>query len=898
MKTAQFYCRYGALLICAFLTLFLSNPLAGQYTLQDEDVVVENGIIQSCSYDFLIKDIIIPDTLDGQVVTGIADGKVTAKEYCEGVFFEKGIHKITFPSTLERIGDCAFSENHLDSIDLTGCPDLVSIGNYAFWYNYNLESVDLSACSALKEIGSYVFYDDNIIYASFSGCTALEQIGYMSFFGNGLTSLDLSDCSSLRVIGGQAFDYNSLVNVNFNGCEALEEIRTGAFSNCNLSTLDLSACSALTLIDYVAFRGNELTSIDLTECSALKTIGTSAFADNLIETVNLSVCPTLSEIGPHAFRSNKLTSIDFSANSSLLEIGEGAFHSNLLDGVDLTACDALEKIGKDAFAENQFDSFVLPVNSNYKHLSWEDVLGNSHAGGEEVFDLSANYYIPIPYTLIEEDVDFDSGTIKWCTYNFEYTDIIIPDTLHGLAVERIGRFEAGNGVFYKDRVTSVIFPSTLEIVGRYAFNSNSSLLSLDFSSCENLKAIESYAIVGNALTHVDFDNCSALSKIERYAFRDNALSSIDLSACTALATIGREAFESNNIVGFDLPVNDEFIELGWKDPLGNEYAGGETVNDHSLYYYVPAPYILTDADVEVTNGFIETCSYDFHLREIIVPDTLDGQAVTAIGGWGWGERMVFGHNRIVSITLPSSVESIGETAFYDNDLDNINLEACIHLKSIGTGAFILNPLSSFKLPIPEIPGYIFNYWIDGEGFTYSGGDTVRNLSTSYTAVLTAAYAVNFTVTDGVIPVLGAIISLAGYEASETDEVGMAVFDKVIPENEISYSVTHTDYETVSGLVSVVDSDVVEEITMLPLTAISESGAKKFRIYPNPAGDLVHILFNEDAELTVLDVTGRVVLTHEHKRGESSIPVGHLEPGSYFFRVESGRGVLGRKVMVQ
>ena len=36
------------------------------YTLTDEDVVMEDGIMISCSYDFAFTDIIVPDVLYGQ----------------------------------------------------------------------------------------------------------------------------------------------------------------------------------------------------------------------------------------------------------------------------------------------------------------------------------------------------------------------------------------------------------------------------------------------------------------------------------------------------------------------------------------------------------------------------------------------------------------------------------------------------------------------------------------------------------------------------------------------------------------------------------------------------------------------------------------------------------------
>lgn len=858
------------------------------YTLTDDDVELIDGIIQSCSYDFTLKVLIIPDTLEGQEVKGIADGAVAGKEYCVGVFSEKGIQEVVFPSTLERIGDCAFAENNLHRIDLTGCPDLTVIGNYAFWYNYDLVSVDLSGCSALKEIKSYVFYDNYITDLSLSGCSALEIIGYMAFLGNAIASLDLSDCSSLRMIESHAFNGNPLTEVNFSGSTALEEIRSGAFKSCDLITLDLSSCSALAVIEPYAFTNNPLSSINLNGCISLKTIGASAFHTNDLENVKLQGCPVLSEIGSAAFFRNRISMIDFSGCDNLRSIGNFAFSENELDSIDLTPCSALEEIGTNAFAENlSLDSFVLPVNIAYEYMGWRDKLGDAHMGGEVVNDLSSNYYVPIPYTLTADD--FSNGsTSSFCTYDFEYTDVIIPDTLGGDTVKYIGVPGAGNGIFYNKPVTSVILPSTLEIIGRYAFRKNSSLRSLDFSNCRNLKAIESSAIVENTIDQLDLSACSSLNKIGDYAFRENAISSIDLTACTSLTTIGRGAFENNFLSGFVLPVNTEYSSFGWKDPNGNVYAGGDSVLDHSLFYYVPAPYTLTDADVEMSDGFIETCSYDFHLREIIVPDTLDGQAVYGIGGLGWGERMVLGKNGIVSIKLPSTAESIGETAFYDNDLSMIDLKNCTRLVSIGENAFILNPMQSFVLPVPDIPGHQFNHWMDKEGNVYEGGSTTNNLYTSYTADLTTLYTVTFTVTDGTHPVEDAAVSLGGYETVISDAEGVASIKDILPEDDIGYTVKATGYEDVTATLSVADSDMKEQVTMVALTGIWDLQENRIRLYPNPTNNLLTIETDNSGQYSfeITSLNGRLLYSERMDRTSHQLDMSLFKKGIYFITVRS------------
>ena len=53
---------------------------------------------------------------------------------------------------------------------------------------------------------------------------------------------------------------------------------------------------------------------------------------------------------------------------------------------------------------------------------------------------------------------------------------------------------------------------------------------------------------------------------------------------------------------------------------------------------------------------------------------------------------------MTSITIPSSVETIGGSAFCGNDLTTINFESNSKLKTIGAGAFKYNNLTNVTIP--------------------------------------------------------------------------------------------------------------------------------------------------------------------------------------------------------
>jgi hypothetical protein len=115
-------------LLSACVALTLGGHVRAQYTLTDEDVEVVDGDIRN-SVElfvklFLNKEIIIPDTLDGQAIRWISGSNTLLKN--------KGLTKITLPSTLYGIRAGAFADNPLDSVNLSACSSLTLIERWAF----------------------------------------------------------------------------------------------------------------------------------------------------------------------------------------------------------------------------------------------------------------------------------------------------------------------------------------------------------------------------------------------------------------------------------------------------------------------------------------------------------------------------------------------------------------------------------------------------------------------------------------------------------------------------------------------------------------------------------------------------------------------------------------------
>lgn len=570
--------------IVLFALVYSWSISHAQYTLTSSDVVMSEGYIQSCSYDILNgeKDIIIPSTLDGQSVIGIAD-----KYLGTGVFEYGGITSVQLPTTIEHIGAFAFSKNKMDTLDLSGYLKLKTIAKGAFYESRQLKLLDLSGCTALELIDTDAFNWSVLAHIDLDNCTALTEIGDEAFVDNyGLNSIHLRGCAAIEKIGISAFMHNSLDSLDLNECIVLKEIGRSAFSGA-LPSLDLSGCAALEIIGEGAFSCN-LDSLNLTGCIALKEIHKDAFIQNPITNIDLSKCTALTLIGENAFNWNTLESIDLSKCTHLIEIGKGAFAQNMLTEVNIVGCTALMSIGEGAFAKQKGDtsimikSFTLPT-PNYTAFTgqWRDGFNNKYGAETEASDLDTWYHAIIPYVLTTSDVSMQGGYIQNCTYNYFFKDIIIPDTLADQAVLGIvdhTNLENSNGVFKGKNIVSVQLPASIEYIGSGAFEQNLHLVYADLSRCIALQEINEFAFKSSGLATLDMSGCSALRVIGDYAFSSNSLTNIDLSASTKLKVIESSAFYINKVESIKLNACKELLRVeaksfaNWGDELMPSYA--------------------------------------------------------------------------------------------------------------------------------------------------------------------------------------------------------------------------------------------------------------------------------------------------------------------------------------
>ena len=149
----------------------------------------------------------------------------------QAFFVCAGLESVTFPSSLNSIGEGAFVATNLTSV--TFPPSLNSIEGGAFDGCTNLISADCSQTN-LTSIEEATFHKcTNLTSVTFP--ESLNSIEPAAFLGTGLTSVDLSQ-TQLDTIGDVAFlDCSQLASVTFP--PSLNSIATGAFTGSGLTSV-------------------------------------------------------------------------------------------------------------------------------------------------------------------------------------------------------------------------------------------------------------------------------------------------------------------------------------------------------------------------------------------------------------------------------------------------------------------------------------------------------------------------------------------------------------------------------------------------------------------------------------------------------------------------------------
>ena len=744
-------------------------------------------------------------------------------------FRETGLTSVSFPASVESIGDYAFHYNRsmtslafannsrLRTIGQTSFSyspftavtipaSVISIGGYAFYDNPELRSVKFAVGSALQTIGESAFRNTGIREITIPA--SVTSIGSYAFLASNLLSRLLFLGSAPATVGEGAFiglataatvyssdneagfgasggTWNELAVVNVDGDYNCYEdgLQAGTFTVTDLTVVSNDSCAGFVEIPYGVYA-----------------IDDEAFMESQVSEV--SIPSSVASIGDDAFSgSSQLSSVRFASNAPEA-VGTDAF-ADIQDGASALVSTSASGFGEDGTTWNELT--VVKVGGEYGCISDGPTEGsgtftvsdfvvtanNSCTGRVEiphgvtslangVFFVSSitSVVIPSSVTSIGESAFYASGSL---------TSVVFTGSSNLQSI--------GVNAFRELLITSFLLPARVTTIGDSAFYANNLMTTFRFASSSNLLSIGNNAFENSGLTSIKIP--ASVTTIGNYAFLNVfSLGHVSFGAGSNLQSIGASAFQSTAIEEVTIPSG--VTEIGAYSFhaisglqrvtfLGNAPAaiGNEAFTGRS-----------TDAQVYVSStatGFAEVGEIWNLMTVVKVGGTYDCVTNEASSGSFTVENLVVTSDESCSGTaeIPHGVYSIASEAFKDSSVISVSLPSTV--LSVGDGAFsnadalTSITVASFNREFESVDGVLFDYG-KAELVQYPAGkaQTTYTIPSGVQAVRSRAFEGAGNLTAVTIPV-------------SVDSIGVSAFASASALTSITVAGANESFRAVDGV---------------------------------------------------------------------------------------------------
>lgn len=158
------------------------------------------------------------------------------------------------------------------------------------------------------------------------------------------------------------------------------------------------------------------------------------------------------------------------------------------------------------------------------------------------------------------------------------------------------------------------------------------------------------------------------------------------------------------------------------------------------------------------------------------------------------------------------------------------------------------------------------------------------------------YTLTFNVNDGTNAVEDAEISINN-QTLTTDAGGETTID--LNNGSYDYTVTASDYELANGNVNISDGPFTENVSLIS-TTVSEFKSENVKIYPNPAKEYITVESSgkQNIILTIFSISGKQLISKQINEAKSRINIGELPKGLCLIKIQQGKQVIIKKLIVQ